>query len=79
MGGKAWILRDLRKRVSANEMEVHRRAFLAVARNTTLPMQVRYKAQLGLNALNNGEGRMTAVKNRCNETGRGRGECRKLN
>lgn len=75
MGGTAWVLRDIRKRISAADMEVHRRAFLAVARNTTLPAQIRHKAQLGLNALNGGEGRMGAVKNRCVETGRGRGEC----
>lgn len=74
MGAKAQFLRDLRKRVSAQDMEVQRRAFLFVARNATLPAQVRHKAQLGLNALNGGEGRMGAVKNRCVETGRGRGE-----
>nr|ODN77322.1 30S ribosomal protein S14 [Cryptococcus depauperatus CBS 7841]ODN88532.1 30S ribosomal protein S14 [Cryptococcus depauperatus CBS 7855] len=73
MGAKAQILRDIRKRLSAEQMEVQRRAFLFVARNTTLPAPVRHKAQLGLNALNGGEGRMGAVKNRCLETGRGRG------
>jgi small subunit ribosomal protein S14 len=74
MGGKAQLLRDIRKRVSADQFEVQRRAFLYVARNTALPNTVRHKAQLGLNALNDGEGRMHAVKNRCVETGRGRGE-----
>ncbi|KAL7423977.1 40S ribosomal protein mrp2, mitochondrial [Cryptotrichosporon argae] len=73
LGGKAWALRDLRKRLSADELEVQRRAYLFVARNTTLPATVRHRAQLGLNALNDGEGRMGAVKNRCVETGRGRG------
>jgi small subunit ribosomal protein S14 len=73
MGAKAQFLRDMRKRLSAQDMEVQRRAFLFVARNATLPAQVRHKAQLGLNALNGGEGRMGAVKNRCVETGRGRG------
>lgn len=67
-------IRDQRKRVSAREFEVQRSAYLFVARNTSLPATVRHKAQLGLNALNNGEGRLTAVKNRCIETGRGRGE-----
>lgn len=67
-------LRDQRKRESAKRFEVERRAYLFVARNTSLPATVRHKAQLGLNALNNGEGRLTAVKNRCIETGRGRGE-----
>lgn len=74
MGGKAQLLRDMRKRISADQFEVQRRAFLYVARNTALPNTVRHKAQLGLNALNGGEGRMHAVKNRCVETGRGRGE-----
>ncbi|KIR58758.1 hypothetical protein I314_05598 [Cryptococcus bacillisporus CA1873] len=73
MGAKAQILRDIRKRLSAEQMEVQRRAYLYVARNTTLPATVRHKAQLGLNTLNGGEGRMGAVKNRCWETGRGRG------
>ncbi|OXC69731.1 hypothetical protein AYX13_01497 [Cryptococcus neoformans] len=73
MGAKAQLLRDIRKRLSAEQMEVQRRAFLYVARNTTLPATVRHKAQLGLNTLNGGEGRMGAVKNRCWETGRGRG------
>jgi small subunit ribosomal protein S14 len=74
MGGKAQVLRDMRKRLSADQFEVQRRAFLYVARNTALPNTIRHKAQLGLNALNGGEGRMHAVKNRCVETGRGRGE-----
>jgi small subunit ribosomal protein S14 len=74
MGGKAQLLRDIRKRISADQFEVQRRAFLYVARNTALSNTVRHKAQLGLNALNGGEGRMHAVKNRCVETGRGRGE-----
>ncbi|ODN84625.1 hypothetical protein L202_00534 [Cryptococcus amylolentus CBS 6039] len=73
MGAKAQFLRDVRKRLSAENMEVQRRAYLFVARNTTLPATVRHKAQLGLNSLNGGEGRMGAVSNRCTETGRGRG------
>ncbi|WVW80959.1 hypothetical protein I302_102950 [Kwoniella bestiolae CBS 10118] len=73
MGAKAQLIRDIRKRLSAEQMEVQRRAYLFVARNTTLPATVRHKAQLGLNSLNGGEGRMGAVKSRCWETGRGRG------
>lgn len=76
MGGKAQVLRDMRKRISADQFEVQRRAFLYIARNTSLSSTIRHKAQLGLNALNGGEGRMTAVKNRCVETGRGRGRSR---
>jgi small subunit ribosomal protein S14 len=75
MGAKSQFLRDVRKRISADQMEVQRRAHLFVARNTTLPAMVRHRAQLALNSLNNGEGRLGAVKNRCVETGRGRGEC----
>ncbi|RSH92017.1 40S ribosomal protein mrp2, mitochondrial [Saitozyma podzolica] len=73
MGAKSQFLRDMRKRLSADQMEVQRRAHLFVARNTTLPAMVRHRAQLALNSLNNGEGRLGAVKNRCVETGRGRG------
>ncbi|RSH82712.1 40S ribosomal protein mrp2, mitochondrial [Apiotrichum porosum] len=73
MGASAWVLRDLRKRVSAADVELQRRAYLYVARNTTLPAQVRHRAQLGLNSLNGGEGRMTSIRNRCTETSKGRG------
>lgn len=76
MGASAWVLRDLRKRVSAADVELQRRAYLYVARNTTLPAQVRHRAQLGLNSLNGGEGRMTSIRNRCTETSKGRGEYR---
>ncbi|KAK4686567.1 small subunit ribosomal protein S14, partial [Tremellales sp. Uapishka_1] len=74
MGSTSQFLRDMRKRVSARDLEIQRRAYLFVARNTTLSPTIRHKAQLGLNALNGGEGRMGAVKSRCVETGRGRGE-----
>lgn len=74
MGSGAQILRDMRKRVSASDLEVSRRAYLYVARNVTLPATLRHRAQLGLNALNGGEGRMVAVKNRCATTGKGRGK-----
>lgn len=74
MGSKSSFIRDMRKRLSLNEMETTRRAHLFVARNTTLPANVRHRAQLALNNLNGGEGRRVAVKNRCVETGRGRGE-----
>lgn len=78
MGSKSQLLRDMRKRVSAEQLETQRRAYLYVARNTTLPMQIRHKAQLGLNALNGGEGRIGAVKSRCVETARGRGTLRSM-
>lgn len=75
MGNKSWILRDLRKRAAAVQVEAQRNAYLAVARNTTLPAQTRHKAQLALNSYNDGEGRMVNIKNRCMWTGRGHGEC----
>ena len=73
MGSKSQLLRDSTKRVLANQNELQRRAFLYVARNTSLPASVRHRAQLGLNAFDDGRGRMGLVKNRCVETGRGRG------
>ena len=68
----ARILRDIKARHGVNATEIARRAYLFVARNQALPPQVRYQAQLQLNTF----GRYTrpnAVKNRCIETGRGRG------
>lgn len=67
------VLRDKRKRELTVETEVQRRAYLFVARNTTLPATIRHRAQLGLNTMGEGHGRLTAVRNRCVETGRGRG------
>ena len=69
---KIGVLRDIkaRKGVAANELA--RRAYLYVARNQTLPPQVRYQAQLQLNTFGRYT-RPTTVKNRCTESGRGRG------
>lgn len=66
------ILRDIRKRAAVHKAEVVRRAYLAVARNETLSAQVRYQAQLQLNNMHP-DTRPTQVKNRCIESGRGRG------
>ncbi|KAI0030228.1 hypothetical protein K488DRAFT_54665 [Vararia minispora EC-137] len=65
------ILRDLKKRKAVMNDEIARRAYLYVARNTTLPAQVRYQAQLQLNSFPSMT-RPSTVKNRCIETGRGR-------
>jgi len=65
-------LRDIRARQGTMDNEIVRRAYLAVARNQSLLPQVRYQAQLQLNTF----GRFTRpseVKNRCTESGRGRG------
>lgn len=66
-------LRDKNKRIKAADTEIERRAFLYIARNTSLPPTVRYKAQLGLNALNERAPGMDHIKDRCVLSGRGRG------
>ena len=52
--------------------ELLRRAYKYIARNTTLPSRIRHMPQLELNAFP-ARARPTAVKERCIETGRGRG------
>ena len=60
------------KRQSVTSHELLRRAFKFVARNTTLPFRVRHQAQLQLNQFP-AKSRPISVKERCTETGRGRG------
>lgn len=60
------------KRQSVTSHELLRRAFKYVARNTTLPFRVRHQAQLQLNQFPTSS-RPVEVKERCIETGRGRG------
>lgn len=60
------------KRQSVTSHELLRRAFKYVARNTTLPFRVRHQAQLQLNQFPSSS-RPVEVKERCIETGRGRG------
>ncbi|KAI1792909.1 hypothetical protein LXA43DRAFT_886642 [Ganoderma leucocontextum] len=66
------VLRDLKARHGVNANEILRRAYLYVARNQTLPPQVRFQAQLQLNTFGRYT-RPTTVQNRCTETGKGRG------
>lgn len=66
------VLRDIKARELVRANEVARRAYLYVARNQALPPQVRHQAQLQLNTFGRYT-RPTTVKNRCHETGRGRG------
>ena len=66
------VLRDIKARKGVVDNEIARRAYLYVARNQTLPAQVRYRAQLQLNTFGRYT-RPTTVKNRCTVTGRGRG------
>ncbi|GJJ07379.1 hypothetical protein Clacol_001581 [Clathrus columnatus] len=69
---KIRVLRDMKARAGVAENEILRRAYLFVARNQSLPAQVRYQAQLQLNTFGRYT-RPTTVKNRCTESGRGRG------
>ncbi|KAF8679582.1 Flavodoxin-like fold [Rhizoctonia solani] len=68
----ARVLRDIAARKGVAATEITRRAYLFVARNQTLPPQIRYQAQLQLNSFSKYT-RPNSVKNRCTETGRGRG------
>ncbi|KAF7355175.1 Mitochondrial 40S ribosomal protein [Mycena sanguinolenta] len=68
----ARVMRDVKARKGVRDNEIARRAYIYVARNTTLPPQVRHQAQLQLNTFGKYT-RPTTVKNRCSETGRGRG------
>ncbi|VDC06910.1 unnamed protein product [Peniophora sp. CBMAI 1063] len=69
--GNIRVLRDIQARNTVAANEVTRRAYLYVARNQTLPAQVRYQAQLQLNSFSK-YARPTTVKNRCIDSGRGR-------
>lgn len=66
------VLRDMKARQGVKDNEILRRAYLYVARNQSLPAQVRYQAQLQLNTFAK-DTRPSTVKNRCVESGRGRG------
>ncbi|TRM68291.1 hypothetical protein BD626DRAFT_481305 [Schizophyllum amplum] len=66
------VLRDMKARDGAKANEVARRAYLYISRNQLLPPSVRHQAQLQLNTYGRYT-RPTTVKNRCIETGRGRG------
>ena len=66
------VLRDIKARRGVDANEIVRRAYLYVSRNQTLPPQVRYQAQLQLNTFDKYT-RPTTVKNRCSESGKGRG------
>lgn len=60
------------KRQSFASNEVLRRAFKYISRNTTFPARVRHQAQLSLNQFP-ANSRPAMIKERCTETGRGRG------
>ncbi|PPQ72351.1 hypothetical protein CVT24_002067 [Panaeolus cyanescens] len=68
----ARVIRDIKARYGVRANEIARRAYLYVARNETLSPQVRHQAQLQLNNFDR-YARPTTVKNRCVESGKGRG------
>ena len=68
----ARVLRDMKARQGVANNQISRRAYPYVARNQSLPAQVRYQAQLQVNGFGRYT-RPTTVKNRCTVTGRGRG------
>lgn len=72
---KSRILRDIRNRSAFAAAEVQRQAYRYITRNETLPIRTRQLAQLALNAMPR-ETRLVNIKNRCLETGRGRGVLR---
>ncbi|KIM27617.1 hypothetical protein M408DRAFT_330039 [Serendipita vermifera MAFF 305830] len=74
MGGmpNVQVLRDVSRRHAFASTELLRRSYLFVARNTTLPANVRLQAQLQLTNMP-GNTRPSVVKNRCTLTGKGRG------
>jgi len=64
--------RDIAARHTVHSNELLRRAYKYIARNTTLPSRVRHMAQLELNSFP-AKSRPDFVKDRCVDTGRGRG------
>jgi len=68
----ARVARDIRNRYSVLIYEAVRRSYIFVARNQTLSPQIRHRAQLQLNSFGR-EFCPTTIKNRCHESGRGRG------
>ncbi len=68
----ARMIKDNYKRQMAAENEVTIRALKYIARNTTLPQKVRIEAQLQLATMPHYT-HLNLVKNRCVQTGKGRG------
>ncbi|ORX98324.1 glucocorticoid receptor-like (DNA-binding domain) [Basidiobolus meristosporus CBS 931.73] len=66
------ILRDMQARVCMAKNELTRQAYRYIVRNETYPTRVRMQAQLALNNFPRAA-RSVNIKNRCLETGRGRG------
>ncbi|CAG8457553.1 4872_t:CDS:1 [Acaulospora colombiana] len=69
---KARVLRDLKTREAVAAVELVRQAYRYITRNEQINPKIRQQAQLMLNSFPR-QARPTSVKNRCVETGRGRG------
>ncbi|OLY83882.1 putative 37S ribosomal protein mrp2, mitochondrial [Smittium mucronatum] len=69
---KARVYRDILKRKLVVEKETELQVYRYLSRNTVLPVRTRVMAQLAL-ANTDKNAFPTAVRNRCLETGRGRG------
>ncbi|KAL1924963.1 mitochondrial 37S ribosomal protein uS14m [Calcarisporiella thermophila] len=72
---KSRVLRDINARATVASNELLRQAYRHITRNETLPARVRYQAQLALNNFPRAAA-PSAIKNRCLETGKGRGVLR---
>lgn len=77
MAKKSAIERDLKRRKMAKAFASRRARLKAIARNKSLPMEERFKAQLALAQLPRNSSPSRA-RNRCVVTGRPRGYYRKL-
>ncbi|CAG8810570.1 9398_t:CDS:1 [Gigaspora margarita] len=68
----ARVRRDIKTRETVAATELIRQAYRYITRNEQFPQKIRQQAQLMLNSFPR-YARPTAIKNRCVETGRGRG------
>ncbi|KAJ1920737.1 40S ribosomal protein mrp2, mitochondrial [Mycoemilia scoparia] len=66
------VLRDIKARKAVYSRELERTIWRYISRNTTLPPRTRMQAQLALSRTPR-EAAPSAIKNRCVESGRGRG------
>ncbi|CAG8456412.1 9115_t:CDS:1 [Diversispora eburnea] len=72
---KARVLRDIKTRETVAMTELIRQAYRYITRNEQISPRIRQQAQLMLNSFPRAA-RPTTIKNRCVETGRGRGVLR---
>lgn len=65
-------IKDKKRRLAYTKNESKRLQLLAIANNMSLPMEIRFKARLGLTDLPK-DSSITRIRNRCVLTGRPRG------